>query len=208
MNHLSQAELIDFVEDPAALPAERARHASSCQTCREAADDVRAALGLAAADEVPAPSPLYWDRLSSRIGDAVRDEPAPRSQGHGRWGWAVGTWGAATTATALLALMIILRATVHAPVPAGPPDARSTPGTPAAPVSAAIVPVEPVLNADDDEAWAVVRAAADDLGWEEAHAAGLAARPGSAEGIALELTAEERIELGRLLGPELKRNGA
>lgn len=206
MNHLSQPELIDFVEDAAALPAERVRHASSCETCREAVDALRATLDLAAADDVPAPSPLYWDHLSSRIGDAVRDEPAPRSQGHGPWRWAIGTWGVATTAT-LLALMLILRATVHAPVPAGPPDARSTPGTTAAPVSAAIVPVEPVLNADDDEAWAVVRVAADDLGWDEAHAAGLAARPGSAEGIALELTAEERIELGRLLGPELKRNG-
>jgi hypothetical protein len=64
-----------------------------------------------------------------------------------------------------------------------------------------------MVDADEDPAWAVVRAAADDLPWEEAHAAGLSARPDAVEGLALELTAEERLELARLLGQELKRNG-
>ena len=62
-------------------------------------------------------------------------------------------------------------------------------------------------NIEADEAWAVVRAAAEGLAWEDAHAVGISAYPGSAEGIALELTAEERAELGRLLNTEMKRSG-
>ena len=55
-----------------------------------------------------------------------------------------------------------------------------------------------------DEAWAVVRAAAVDLRWEDAHAAGISAHPGAVEDVALELTAEERAELARLLDEAVK----
>jgi hypothetical protein len=61
---------------------------------------------------------------------------------------------------------------------------------------------------ETDEAWAVVRTAAEGLEWDEAHAVGISARPGSAEGVALELSAEERAELARLIGTEMKRTGA
>ncbi|MCA1560401.1 MAG: hypothetical protein LC804_09090, partial [Acidobacteria bacterium] len=69
------------------------------------------------------------------------------------------------------------------------------------------------IDADDleaDKAWALVRTAADDMEWreEDAHAAGLNARPGSAERAVLELSTEERIELARLLDDELRRSGA
>jgi hypothetical protein len=63
-------------------------------------------------------------------------------------------------------------------------------------------------NADDDEAWAIVRAAAIDLNWDEVHAAGISAHPGDVETVALELTEDERVELARLLDKDLKRNGA
>ena len=62
-------------------------------------------------------------------------------------------------------------------------------------------------DVDADEAWAVVRVAAQDLRWEEAHAAGLTAYPGSAEGLALELTADERFELVRLLDAGTRQKG-
>jgi hypothetical protein len=65
-------------------------------------------------------------------------------------------------------------------------------------------------TADDveaDGAWAVVRTAADDLAWDEVTAAGITAHPGSAERVALELTAAERAELARLLESEMKPNG-
>jgi hypothetical protein len=52
-----------------------------------------------------------------------------------------------------------------------------------------------------------VRAAAEDIAWEDVQEAGISAVPGSAEGVALELSADERLELARLLDHEMKRNG-
>ena len=78
------------------------------------------------------------------------------------------------------------------------------------PVAANDVPL-PVLTLDDldeDEAWAVVRAAAEDLDADAAAAAGLAPPAGSAERLAAQLTAEEQAELIRLVETELKRSGA
>jgi hypothetical protein len=66
-------------------------------------------------------------------------------------------------------------------------------------------------TADDlerDEAWAVVRIAAESFRLEDAHAVGIAAGPGAAEGLAQELNADERAELARLIDRELKRTGA
>ena len=68
---------------------------------------------------------------------------------------------------------------------------------------------DPIVDdLDNDEAWAVVRAATADLVWEDAHDAGISAHPGAVENAALELNAAERIELERLLDEDMKRNGA
>ena len=44
--------------------------------------------------------------------------------------------------------------------------------------------------------------------WEDATEAGIHARPGSADRVAVEMSAAERQELARLLEDELKRTGA
>jgi hypothetical protein len=49
--------------------------------------------------------------------------------------------------------------------------------------------------------------AAEGLDWEDVHAAGISAGPGAVDGAALDLTADERSELARLLDEEMKRNG-
>jgi hypothetical protein len=64
------------------------------------------------------------------------------------------------------------------------------------------------IDLESDEAWALVRTVADDLEWDEAVTASLAARPGWAERAALDLTLEERAELLRLLQAEARRPGA
>jgi hypothetical protein len=211
MNHLSHAELVDSIEGASALPRERVRHLETCAECRAEAEALRAVLALAAADEVPAPSPLFWDHFSARVADAVsREKPETATLGRMRWlRLPFVPWAAAGTMAGLVIFTIVWRATVYAPVPA---VVRSTVATAdqqrgAGSAESAAASGERDPDVDDDEAWAVVRAAADDLRWEEAHAAGLSAHPGAVEGLALELTAEERLELGRLLGEELKRNG-
>jgi hypothetical protein len=84
---------------------------------------------------------------------------------------------------------------------------RSAPATPVV----TTVPASDAPLADDidqDAAWAVVRVAADDLGYEDALAEGISASPETWEGLAMELSEAERAELVRLIQGELKRTGA
>jgi hypothetical protein len=57
---------------------------------------------------------------------------------------------------------------------------------------------------DSDEAWALVRALAEDLDHDEMEGEGVFARPGAANYLTSELSAAERIELARLLEEQLK----
>jgi hypothetical protein len=202
MKHLTNPELIDFVEGR--LPADRAGHAASCDRCRAEADGLRAGLALASTDEVPEPSPLYWDHFSARVADAVRDEP-PASDRSAPAAWLrsplVG-WAAAASLSLLVMMSVVWRATLHAPAPVmvAPmgPTAAPSPGE-----AAASTPAPDDL--EGDAAWAVVRSAAEGFAWDDAHAAGISAHPGSAEGIALELSPDERSELASLVDVELAR---
>jgi hypothetical protein len=211
MKHLSRAELVDFIEASPLLPAGRARHVSTCNGCRAEADALRSMRALAVRDEVPEPSPLFWDHFSARVADAVRDEAPGRNPDPPvgmRWrGMPFATWAAAATMAVLVMMTVVWRTTLHAPAPARGSATAGTAAGKGTVAPAAVAAASDESDVDDDEAWAVVRAAAQDLRWEEAHAAGLSAHPGAAEGLALELTADERSELARLLDKELKHTG-
>lgn len=199
MRHLSHAEFVDLIDASPALPAERSQHAKTCRQCSEQAEMLRAMRSLAAADATPEPSPLFWDHFSARVAEELRREPvlaAPR-----RWvSVPFATWTAvATILVVLLISTVVWRTTVHAPAPHVPAQTS---------VPSDLATVEPVDDVDSDEAWAVVRAATADLAWEDAHEAGITSRPGEVENAALQLNAAERIELGRLLDEDMKRNGA
>ena len=206
MNHLTKAELIDLVESSPALPAARLRHATTCAACRAEADALRSVLALAVTDDVPSPSPLFWDHFSSRVSEAVRDE-GPAAENATARGWLrqpLARWAAAGTMAALVILTVVWRATVYAPVHVTTPSSAATADDRNVPSPPAIIETD---DAADDAAWAIVRAAADDLHPDDAQAAGLSARPDAIEGLALELSAAERAELARLLNDALKRNG-
>ena len=64
------------------------------------------------------------------------------------------------------------------------------------------------LDVESDSDWALVRAVADDLDWEDAPEAGIHARPGAADRVAVEMSAAEPQELAQLLEDELKALGA
>lgn len=209
MKHLNRAELVDFIETSPLLPAERARHVSTCKQCHAEADALRSTRALATTDEVPEPSPLFWDHLSARVADAVREEEPGRDwDGAGAMRWRrspFATWAAVAAMAVLVMMTVLWRTTLHAPAPPMGPAMAGAAGN--GTVSPAADAGGDESDVDADEAWAVVRAAAQDLRWEEAHAAGLSAYPGAAEGLALELTADERSELARLLDKELKHTG-
>ena len=195
MRHLQESEFIDLAEgrlDPA-----RARHADGCERCRAEAAALRETLAGLAADAVPEPSPLFWDHLSARIGSALDAEPMPVPS----WTeWLRGPRAAAAAVALLLVATLAgyagwtwRSATIDTPAPAAPDMA-----------AAAVDVVEDDLSAD---AWDVIAAAADALDLEEVESVAISPRPGSAERVAMDLTAEERSELMRLIEEEM-RNGS
>jgi hypothetical protein len=198
MTHLSTGDLVDAIDGT--LDETRASHLATCGVCRTELDELRATLREAAAIDVPEPSPLFWDRFSARVREAIDDAPQP----------SVAWWrrpAVAVACAAVVALLVVagLRMPPRQPVQprlhvaaSGPPkDAGADPTT----------AVDPSTNTNDG-AWALLRAAASDMELNDAHAAGLNVRPGSIDRAVLELTPVERTELERLIRAELKRAGA
>ena len=164
--------------------------------------DIGAVLERVAAEAVPEPSPLFWDHLSTRVRDAI-DTPAPRA-----WrDWLARPATAWATGLASIALAVGLAYSLE---PRFRPEA---PAPVAARLASAPVPAStpPTLDTGDDieqdEAWASSGHVADQVPWDATQAAGIAPRPGSAERMALEMSAREQSELARLLETELKRPG-
>lgn len=191
MTHLREEEFVDLVEGQ--LSAGRSRHIEACGTCRSQAESLGAVLQAVRAEEVPEPSPLFWEHLSARVARAVEVEEEPR------WDWT--GWLAAgrmRLTIAAVALVLIAGVTWRTLAPGGSrPVTEQT-------LEQAVADAE----AFEADAWQLVEAAAEDLDLEDLHALGINVRPDSADRMVLELTEEERLELARLLEDEMKRTGA
>jgi hypothetical protein len=192
-------------DEAAAMAAgdERETHAShlaACATCTAQVAACRATLRAVAAVDVPEPPPLFWAAFSARVGAAI-DTPPARA-------WSVAparTWAGLAAVLLLAAALVFLLPrdpgieTADSPVTE---QAVPAPGTePHADETAALWP-------ENDEAWEVVRSVAADVDYEAVRDEGIAPRPGALERAALELDADERAELVRLIQAELKRIGA
>ena len=201
MNHLSRSELIDLLDGQ--LAAERAQHADRCADCRNQADGLRSALSIVETQTIPEPSPLFWDHLSARIGEAIDREPLPQS------------WWVRFVPDARLRVTLATTALVCIAALAGYGGwTWRSMSTPAAPRIAHSEATPPSVHPDafhetvPGDAWDVIAAAAEELEVEEAHAIGIAPRPGPVERVTLDLTPEERFELVRLIEDEMKGNGS
>jgi hypothetical protein len=202
MKHLSRIELLQMVEDPDGrpLPPERMRHVERCAACQADAGALRATLVETQQVGGGEPSPLFWDHFATRVSVAIADEwPAVEGRSGPRWfGGAAAAWSIAGVVVVLGMTTVAWRATLHAPAGMSSPAPR-----------AEARDEHPSLDdLDADEAWTVVRIAADALQWDDTQAAVIGAATGAAERVATELTDEERAELARLLESELKRSGA
>src|SRR5688572_6233631 len=197
--HLTDAELVDYADG--ALTAARAAHVETCARCGEAASSLGAVLARAREDAVPEPSPLFWEHFSARVRDALDAEPAPRTGLRLRLPFA----GAAAAVVVLASAVMLTRGIPFRPTVTDHSIAEISRDQRAASAAASTHPAVPepldfVLDGDAD--WELVRVVADGLQWEDAPDAGLHARPGSAEAVALEMTAAERQELTRLMAEE------
>jgi hypothetical protein len=194
--HLTDAELVDCVDR--LLPPERHDHLDRCTACRSRVDALRAMLHevhRTRSGNVPEPSPLFWDHFSRRVHDAIAEQPAAR-RSH-RIGWWVPTAAALVLGISAVFIWTHTRSSGGLD-PAGDETRIAT-----------VVPSAPdLMNLDEDVDWGLVRVAADNLEWDAAADAGLHAPPGSAERVAVEMTAVERHELQRLIEAEMKQTGA
>lgn len=194
MTHLDDITLIDLIDGRGTPP--QIEHAQRCDRCRVQLTALEAALSLAKNDAVPEPSPLFWEHFTRRVNERI-DAPAST------WGrWVRGPRLAAVMSAA--ALVVAVAIGMRGPTVSTPDGIHVVTAPPAA--------APPVDEAQDDieadGAWAVVRTAAEDLAYDDAQAEGIAARPGSAEHAVMQMTADERAELARLIADEMKRTGA
>jgi hypothetical protein len=207
MSHLSDIELVDFVEQ--ALRGPGAAHAVNCDHCRARAEALRQTLARVADAGVPEPSPMFWEQLPRRVRSVIGDESAAHSApAHGWFDWFPHLGVRAIPVAVAIVLVIVIGLALNTGAPTTGDVSPAAPGA-----SAGARPVEDISAAEPtdgsaDRAWAVVRALADDLAWDEALDAGLAARPDAAERAARTLTSDERSELLRLLEAETKGKGA
>jgi hypothetical protein len=204
MRHLNAVEIVDLVEGR--LAPERAAHPDVCAQCAALVNRTReAAAHAAVGGEVPEPSPLFWEHLSGRVREAIDREPVPVPT---RWrgGLRIPGWAWAAAAMALVIGSAAIWRGLSPASPASVPAAvgRAPGGLPAASPG-------PDLWDEDveaDRAWAVVRAVAEDIDWDETSEAEIAARPHAAERVVPQLSSVERAELVRVIEEELRRNGA
>ena len=191
MRHLSEEELIDLAEGVRAeseLP-----HLAGCQVCRGRWKDLRGML-TAADVGVPEPSPLFWEHFSRRVREAVAAETAVPAVPRVSWRLVMPL---VALAAVVLAALLSLRppSGVQSDPFAGRPD-ESTVNVPA-PVSLA---TDPSLSLMAD--------LAADLDLDAVAEAGLTTTAGALDRIVLEMSADERLELQRILKQEISRQGA
>ena len=195
--HLVGHELVDALDG--ALDAHRLAHVSSCPSCTSQLEEFRAIAGEAAAADVPEPPPFFWNQLSARVRASIAEEPLP-----GSWSLAWRRWSRPTTA---IAAAVVIAGTIVSLSGLWPRSSSKS-----EPPAAAALQIHDDGDAgedvfaeiDNDEAWALVRALAEDLNHDEMEGEGVSARPGAANYLTSQLTAAEQRELARLLEEQLE----
>ena len=120
MSHLSRDERLLALDG--ALDATRQAHLASCPACRTDVETLGGVLARVRAVDVPEPSPLFWDHLAARVGDAIAREPAPVPD-RGWWSPRLA-WAAAAVVITAAGAGYLAR---PQPQPAGTVVGRSTP---------------------------------------------------------------------------------
>jgi hypothetical protein len=170
------------------LAGERLAHVSGCATCREAIDHTRQIIEALRADDVPEPSPLFWDHFSARVraaSDAAPVAPSPRV------GWQV--WVTVASAGVACAIVMFLRLGPGAPGQSIPDASRAV---------EVGVPSNGVATADT-EPLAVVLQMASDLSPDDLN--GVMSAAGDETPLVDDLNPAERAAFVRLLHAEMEK---
>jgi hypothetical protein len=218
MRHLTPGDLVDLAEG--APDADSTTHLAECEACRRQVADLRAAMaGVSSGGEIPEPSPLFWDHLSARVRDGVRNEDAPaRAFYPGSFLSARRLALAAVCCVVVIAIGAALGSRLIAPrsqsLGPSPMAGRVEPGSPVEPIE----PIEnaqnasatpPALGSVDDPSLSLVADYGKTLDWDELREQmSMSRHTRSIDATVSELNAEERLELHRLLTEALARRPA
>lgn len=196
MIHLTPQELVDLTEGT--LDPDRLAHVTACAECREEADRLQVVLLAASEVEVPEPSPLFWDHLSSRVGAAVAAQDIEPIRSLSRWrDWSVGRFTAAvTTVTVVLAVAVGLSMLRGSRT--GVEVVSDSAGNDGA------VELDTGLGASDESDWTLLTTMADAIDWQDSDTDGLLVGRQAIDGAVFLLSDNERRELVRLLEAELE----
>lgn len=196
MNHLTRDERL-LALDGALEPA-RLAHVAACPACRRDVEGLGQVVARVRAVDVPEPSPLFWDHLASRVGDAIAREPVPVRQ-PGWWSPRL-VWAAAALVVTAAGAGYLARSR---PLPPAPAVAQVVapalhPGT--GPASGVAATSAPSLDAEapPDDGWVLIAAMVDD-----ADAEALTPQAGQSELSISALSDDERTALARELAAEL-----
>jgi len=192
MNHLSRDERLLLLDGM--LDAGRQAHVAACAACRTDVEALGRVLARVRAVDVPEPSPLFWDHLAARVGEAIAREPAPVLD-RGWWSPRLA-WVAAAVVIAAGGAGYLARARPQPPdtvAASAIVDATVDPGDEAASASAA-------ESAVPDDGWALIAAVADQAVGDEA----FEPQVGQAELSISALSPEERRALAGELAAELR----
>jgi hypothetical protein len=218
MSHLTRDEMLEAAERPGVVAKANGQgpwaHLNTCSVCRREVDALAAVLREAASLEVPEPSPLFWGQFSRRVSEAIQEQRDGKREvgaSRGSVGWAalLGNWRLALPALGLalvftlVAVALLTRAPrgTTAEGPSAGPAARSTTADGAV---AAVTPATAPMEGSDEESWALLSDLVAEA-QDEDEAVWLSSAPGTAEQAVLNMSDEERVELGRLLQAEIDR---
>ena len=180
MTHLTPDELIDAMEG--LLAADRQSHLATCDECLAQLASLSMTLSDAKAAGIPEPSPLFWQHFSERVATAIHHDAARGANGLSWLRWQILV---PLGAVALVVLGLIITVPRSDSLePSLPPEALQAPEAP--------------------DTWVMVAELVGNIDLDVASAAGVI-EPGVAEEAVLQLSAEERLELTRLLKAELRR---
>ena len=200
MNHLSSDQLLDVAEGTCAEPA----HVGSCAACQHELAELRSVMASLDRSDVPEPSPLFWDHLSSRVHEAVEDA-GPESRRAPILRRILFPMAALAAAAALVFAVAISRRAVPVAVP------TSAIAAPTSALSAIAPPVPPagdsrplLIEPGDDQSLSYVADLAHDMDMDPTLATGLT-REDAADHAISHLSEGELQELVELLKAELPR---
>ena len=204
--HVNTDELVDIAEGT--RPESSAPHLIGCEPCRARLHELRAMMSAAREADVPEPSPLFWDHLSSRVRDAVAADALPRRSWLDVATWRRVSMSGWVLAAATIVLSVVLSSRLMAPQPPPGIDARSAHPPPPVLIADANSSTEALGDAaPEDASLMLVAGLTSTMDLDAAADAGLAPS-GSAEQAMTHMSDGELRELRRLLNEELTRSGA